>query len=58
MLSARMALRNTRSARSFVNRSTVNIVSTVMMVIHAHRLKPKNSIDSIDSYLFLVFLPV
>ena len=52
MLAARMALRNTRSARNFVNRSTVNIVSTVMMVIHAYRLKPKYSINSMYSDLF------
>ena len=42
-----MAPKNTRSARSFVNSSTVNIVSTVTMVIQACRPKPKNSIVSI-----------
>jgi hypothetical protein len=46
-----MAPRNTKSARIFVNNKTVNIDSTVMMVIHAYRLKPKKTIDSI-SFVF------
>ena len=51
MLAARMMMFITRSARSFVNNSTVNIESTVTMVIHAFRPKPKNSIVSIAAKL-------
>ena len=42
-----MAPRNTRSARSFVSSKMVNIVSTVTMVIHAWRLNPQKTIESI-----------
>ena len=38
---------NTRSARNFVKSRMVNIVSTVAMVIHAWRLNPQKTIDSI-----------
>lgn len=37
-----LAVRNTRSARSFVNSRMVNIVSTVMIVIRAWMLQPQN----------------
>ena len=41
-----MALRKTRSERCFVKSRIVNYVSTVTMVIHAWRLKPKKTKES------------
>ena len=51
----RMAIapRNTKSARILVSNSTVNIASTVMIVIHAYRLNPHKTIDSISVSIYL-----
>ena len=49
-----MPPKKTRSERSLVNNSTVNIVKTVMIVIQALPLNPHNTNDSISSnYIFL-----
>ena len=45
-----IAPRKTKSERNFVNSSTVNIVSTVAIVIHACKLNPRKTISSIYNF--------
>ena len=50
ILAARMIRVINRPMRSFVSKRTVNIDSTVAIVIQAWRLNPQNIIDSIAEF--------